>query len=45
MLKQILCYGFYFLMFSDWEKQRDQLMASLRGREDFEAINTKEYFR
>merc|ERR1711997_662275 len=28
-----------------WEKQRDQLMASLRGREDFEAINTKEYYR
>jgi len=29
----------------DWEEQREQLMASLRGREDFDAVNTKEYFR
>jgi len=29
----------------DWEEQREQLMASLRGREDFGDINTKEYFR
>jgi len=29
----------------DWEEQREQLMASLRGRDDFDAINTKEYFR
>jgi len=29
----------------DWEEQREQLMASLRGRDDFDAVNTKEYFR
>jgi len=29
----------------DWEEQREQLMASLRERDDFDAVNTKEYFR
>jgi len=29
----------------NWEEQREQLMASLRGRDDFGDINTKEYFR
>ena len=34
-----------WMFFRDWEEQRDQLMASLRGRDDFDAVNTKEYFR
>ena len=36
---------FTIVCFRDWEEQREQLMASLRGREDFDAVNTKEYFR
>ena len=36
---------FTIVCFRDWEEQREQLMASLRGRDNFDAVNTKEYFR
>ena len=29
----------------DWEDQRDLLLESLKGRDDFGSINTDEYFR
>ena len=29
----------------DWEEQRELLMESLKGRDDFGSINTDEYFR